>query len=363
MGVSFREAMNWLHTWAGVVLGALLFAIFWMGTLSVFDREIDRWMMPMTRLAALSTPVSIDAVRPAAEQLAVSAGSNQWYALPPTARVPTVEIGYRQASGIAVRHANPNTGALLPDAGTWAGTRFIFPFHYSLHLKLWDLGSWLVGFAGMAMFALLITGTIIHVRMFREFFVFRPSRKAGRGVLDLHNLAGVLGLPFHLMITLSGMIIFFAIYFPSAWHAPFQGNRQAFQREAYGHYTRPPAKIPGQLASLDAMVAQAAQQWGGDPAYFIRVWHPGDANAYVEVRRAYENAVTMHLDVMYFDGASGQLLDSFVAAPVLTAQRFISGLHFIQYRHWTLRWLYFALGLLGCGLIATGFLFWIESRR
>ena len=44
--------MGWLHTWAGLVLGAILFAIFWMGTLSVFDREIDRWLMPETRLPA-----------------------------------------------------------------------------------------------------------------------------------------------------------------------------------------------------------------------------------------------------------------------------------------------------------------------
>lgn len=52
MESGFRQSMAWLHTWAGVVLGSLLFAIFWMGTLSVFDREIDRWMMPDTRSPA-----------------------------------------------------------------------------------------------------------------------------------------------------------------------------------------------------------------------------------------------------------------------------------------------------------------------
>jgi hypothetical protein len=36
---SFRKLMSALHTWAGVLLGGLLFAVFWMGTLSVFDRE------------------------------------------------------------------------------------------------------------------------------------------------------------------------------------------------------------------------------------------------------------------------------------------------------------------------------------
>src|SRR5687768_14441954 len=58
--LTLRRSMSWLHTWAGVGLGGLLFAIFWMGTLSVFDREIDRWMMPGTRIAAPRGPVSLD---------------------------------------------------------------------------------------------------------------------------------------------------------------------------------------------------------------------------------------------------------------------------------------------------------------
>lgn len=56
MQPGFRGSMNWVHTWAGAVLGGLLFAIFWMGTLSVFDREIDRWMAPMTRVPQASAP-------------------------------------------------------------------------------------------------------------------------------------------------------------------------------------------------------------------------------------------------------------------------------------------------------------------
>ena len=38
MEPTFRKSMAWLHTWAGVVVGSLLCAIFWMGSLSVFDR-------------------------------------------------------------------------------------------------------------------------------------------------------------------------------------------------------------------------------------------------------------------------------------------------------------------------------------
>ena len=369
MGSGFRQSMTRLHTWAGVVIGALLFLVFWMGSLSVFDREVDRWMMPMTRLAPPSAPgpLSLDAaVRPVAERLA--AGASPWTILLPSARVPTLELRYPDGAGELVRrHVDPASGALLADAGSAGGNGFFFPFHYKLHLKAFDLGYWLVGLAAMTMLVLLVSGVIIHRRIFSDFFTFRPTRATPRATLDLHNLSGVVALPFHFVITLSGLIIFFAIYFPSAWQAAYPeagaGAREAFNREAFGSWRRPPAGVPGPLASLDAMLAVAERQWQGGRAYMLRVWHPDDAQAYVEVRRAFADDITMNLDTVYFDGATGAVLHRHAAQPVMRVQRFIAGLHFIQFEHWTLRWLYFLAGLSGCAMIATGLLFWLEARR
>lgn len=246
------------------------------------------------------------------------------------------------------------------------GTGFIFPFHFNLHITAGQVGYWIVGLAGMAMLVLLVllvSGVVIHARIFRDFFLLRAGRKPQRTVLDLHNVAGVLGLPFHFVMTLSGLVIFFAIYFPASWQTAFGGDRAAFNREAYGAFSRPAAGQPAPAASLDAIVAEAERRWGGSRAYFVRVWHPGDAASYVEVRRSYADAITMNLDQAYFDATTGAVLHTHTASPVMHVQRVISGLHFIQFRHWTLRFVYFSLGLLGCVLIATGFLFWVESRR
>ena len=46
MKEGFRQAMAWLHTWAGLIFGWLLFAIFLTGTLSYFKDEITHWMQP-----------------------------------------------------------------------------------------------------------------------------------------------------------------------------------------------------------------------------------------------------------------------------------------------------------------------------
>jgi len=369
MRAGFRQSMTRLHTWAGVVIGALLFLIFWMGSLSVFDREVDRWMMPMTRLAPASASglASLDTtVRPVAEQLA--GGASPWTILLPTARVPTLELRYPDGAGeIVRRHVDPASGRLLAAAGSAGGNGFFFPFHYKLHLKAFDLGYWLVGLAGMTMLVLLVSGVIIHRRIFSDFFTFRPARAMPRATLDLHNLSGVLALPFHFVITLSGLIILFAIYFPVAWQTAYApagpDARQAFNREAFGTWRRPPAGVPGPLASLDAMLAAAQAQWQGGRPYMVRVWHPGDAASWVEVRRSFADDITMNLDTVYFDGVTGAVLHRHQARPVMRVQRFIAGLHFVQFEHWTLRWLYFLAGLAGCLMIGTGLLFWLEARR
>lgn len=40
----FRQSTSWVHTWAGLLLGSLLYFIFLTGTAGYFDSEIDRWM-------------------------------------------------------------------------------------------------------------------------------------------------------------------------------------------------------------------------------------------------------------------------------------------------------------------------------
>lgn len=366
MEPTFRKSMAWLHTWCGVVTGSVLFVIFWMGSLSVFDQEIDRWMMPGTRLTVTDAPIKLDgAISETAQRL--GKGSPNWLVRLPTKRTPAVELRWRGKDEASERrYLDPATGQLLAHTDTLAGTGFIFPFHFRLHLKWMDLGHWLAGLAGMAMMVMVVSGVVIHRKIFADFFLFRPQKHMQRASLDLHNLTGVLAMPFHFVIALSGLVIMFAMYFPSSYRVAYpqaEEARQNFNAEAYGQFKRPKAQQPGSLASIDAMVAAAEAHWQGSKASMVWVWHPGDANSYVEVRRGYEDRVTMTLEQAYFDAGTGQLIQRFEAAPVVTVQRFISGLHFIQFDHWILRWLYFVAGLSGCVMILTGFLFWLESRR
>jgi len=367
----FKASMLWLHTWFGVALGALLFAIFWTGSLSVFYKEIDRWMMPMTRLQ-LPASVSLDAMRPAADALAHGANAPHWKVYLPTTKEPVHNVIYPsntdsatlfpEAPGsiMARRFLDPNTGAPLEDPGTLAGD-FLYSFHFKLALRRFPVGYYPVALAGMAMLALIVSGTLVHGRIIANFFLFRRQKKA-RASLDLHNAVGILGLPFHFLITLTGIIFFYNLHYPLPLSIPYGEEAGGYNREAIAAYARPEAGIPAEPASLDKMAAEAARIWGR-PVGTVRVYHPGDQNAYALMMPRDDSAVSDIRDSLFFDVPSGELLYNQVAKPALATERFIVGLHLIHFRHWPVRWLYFLLGLSGCVLIATGFLYWLESRR
>lgn len=263
------------------------------------------------------------------------------------------------------RDIDPVTGRELPDSGTLGATGFIFPFHYTLDIELMNFGEWLVGIASMAMLALCVTGVIIHRKIFVDFFTFRPRTNARRMLLDLHNLSGVLGLPFHIVLTLSGLVILGATYFPAGVDAVYPGTRAYFY-DSNGlsflsvHHGKPGATV----VSLDETAMRVRSLWGGVGPHLVLVANPGMTTSRIAFFRRSERQVVVDRDVVAFDGPTGDLLSrSPPLSPIMRTQRFLSGVHLVAFHHWVLRWLYFVLGLGSCVLIATGFLFWLESRR
>lgn len=353
-----RLAFNWFHTWFGLFVGGLLFVLFWTGTLAVFDQEIDRWMMPATRVAN-APAITPDQLLPVARKLAPDARA--WTITLPDERTPVAHILAERAGAAPIgRYVHPSTLEVLPDQGTYAGMRFFYPYHYRLNSGNWAL--MLCALAAVVMVALCISGIVIHRKIFADFFTLRIVRKPQRTTLDLHNISGVLALPFHLMIAFTGVAIFTYTYLPSAQMVVFASDPASVSG---GWFSRPAAGVPdGRLVSLDAVRDKAAVRWQGDRPKILRVVHPGDANAYVEVQRPSGSTISYRTGTRaWFDGASGEFLAATPYTATTAAYEFMFGIHAVQFDHWALRWLYFLSGLAGCLLIATGLLFWIQSRR
>ncbi|MES2821405.1 MAG: PepSY-associated TM helix domain-containing protein [Pseudomonadota bacterium] len=363
MFANLRQAMLWLHSVLGLAFAGLLFVVFFMGSLALYDSELDRWMLPQTRLPAAPAALSLDRqVLPAVEGLTAGHALEQWYVELPNRRVPALRLQTwdRQDRGQS-RFIDPGTGRVLAAAGSLGGD-FFYRFHYMLHLEAGRLGLLLVGLASMVGLLEIVSGVLIHARLFKDIFSFRPD-KAPRRLLDLHNLCGVFALPFVLGMLLSGLVISFPLYLPAGLLAAYQDQAGAFDSEARATFSRPASGRAGSLASLDTMAEQARALWqGADPA-FIRVWHPGDAQAYVEISRSLAQRLSLDAETLYFDGASGRLLHQARLRPAAATYSLLAGLHVAHFQNPLLRGLYFLAGISGCLLLASGLLYWAAKRR
>jgi hypothetical protein len=129
-----------------------------------------------------------------------------------------------------------------------------------------------------------------------------------------------------------------------------------------------PAGKPAELASVDAMVAEAQKRWAArgmaGEVGFLFVNHAGDVNATVSVYRAGTDRIALTGEGIHFEGTSGRVLyEDPPPSLVESINTFVTGLHLQHFRHWLLRWLYFIGGLAGCVCIATGFVFFVEKRK
>lgn len=356
--------MLWLHSVLGLACIGVLFIAFFMGSMALYDRELDRWMLPQTRLPAPAAELSLDRqILPEVERLTAGQGLEQWYVELPNGRVPVLRLQTwdKQDQGQSA-FIDPRIGSVVATATSSRGGDFFYRFHYMLHLDAGSLGLLLVGLASMAGLLVIGAGVLIHVRLFKDFFSFRPDNSPRR-LLDIHNLSGVFALPFFLVILLSGLVISFPQYLPAGLLAAYSDQPGEFASEARDTFKRPPLDQPGRLASLDAMASQALMVWqGGEPA-FLRVWHPGDAAAYVEIRRSLADRLSSDGETLFFDGANGQLLHQSRLKPAAATYSLLAGLHVAHFHQPLLRALYFLAGISGCLMLASGLLYWIEKRR
>ena len=353
---SFRQSMAFLHGWAGLIPGWLLYAVFLTGSLTYYRQEITQWMRP--ELTGVTADPS--AVPHALAWLGEHGqGATLWRIDLPTPRTPVNEVLWKGDGGFASQLLDPRTGGPLRVRETMGGD-FLFYFHFDLNAP-GSGGRWLVCFAAIIMLVALISGIVTHRRIFADFFTFRP-RKGQRSWLDAHNVAGVAALPYHLLISFTGLVALMTMFMPWGIDKAFSGNVSAF-RSALAEQT--PITFPaGPRAPLriDAMLTDARSHWHGSAPGRILVEHPGTADALTTIERADRDSISYDLAWRRYR-ADGALIDAHDnSGPAVAAYQWLYGFHLARFSSEAMRFLFFASGLLATAMIATGLILWVKKR-
>lgn len=376
---SLRQSMAWLHTWSGLLLGWLLYAVFFTGTLSFFRDEINDWMRPELHRSVPSP----DAWQRLFDGMArIAPGASSWTLDLADSRHLAVWASWTRpgASGgrKAVQQADLDAGSgevLHPRATS--GGDFFYNFHFRLYGIPRGLGRWIVGLATMVMLVALVSGVITHKRIFVDFFTFRP-RKGPRSWLDAHNALAVLALPFHLVMTFSGLLLLMSTLIPWGAQALFQGDSQRFRADlnrsnVTGHEI---ASARGDVAlgqtaaytPLGPLLAQANQAWPRGIGS-IGLDQPGTAGALIVLRERAASRLTAPMTAsrgLVFDAWTGQRVGQIDVAPRAPAEvfyQFMQAVHLGRFADPALRWLLFLSGVLGTLMAGTGLVLFVIKRR
>lgn len=390
MSTGVRQKNAWLHGWAGLVLGWLMFAIFVTGTIAFFRQEVTYWMQPELHVGQPGEPLEM--ARMAIDRLErIAPDASEWRVELPSEREPRLFASWEaegaQGNGVdaafieeraraeeAAASANARGGrprdpgfAIDPETGKviypreTAGGDFLYHFHYQLHFMSRDTGMLLVGLATLAMFIAILSGIVTHKKIFKDFFTFR-GRKGQRSWLDGHNATAVVALPFHLMITFSGLLLV------GGTLLPFGGDGRGRDRDERGSQEREVPAVLHQASSmpLEEILQTAQREWSVPVG---RLSFDRKANT-VELSSQRNDDLLLRPGggpgrSLTFDAADGALIersDGLAEGGVDATNRAIRALHLGRFANWQLRWLYFAAGILGTIMVATGLILWSVKR-
>ncbi len=370
-GPGARQSMSDLHTWAGLLVGGVLYAMFLTGTVSYFKDELSQWMRPELAQQTQVPDPAVVAQRVATELgTVVAPGSPQWGIRLPDARNNSASAFWRiprapGARGFGEGNFDPQTGKKVASRETLGG-EFFYRFHFQFHYMPVVWGRWLAGICAMFMLVAIVSGVITHKKIFIDFFTFRWG-KGQRSWLDAHNALSVLGLPFHLMITYTGLVTLMALYMPWGEQAAFKTRAERQQMSSELSAFIEPGKPSGQkaaLAPIDDMVRQAQARWGTYNVARVSATHPGDAASRVSISRGEPGRASMSPQYMLFEGASGKLLEvKDKVGPAAETRGVLYALHLGRFSDSVTRWLYFAVSLAGTAMVGTGLVMWTVKRR
>lgn len=368
--------MSWLHTWSGLLLGWLLYAVFFTGTLSYFLDEINVWMKPELHQSKPSANTAELALQ-GMQRLAPDATT--WTLSLPGERHSTVEASWRAKDAPA---GKAGTQRAELDAGTGdeiavretRGGSFLYRFHFELYAmpRIW--ARWIVGIATMFMFVAIISGVITHKKIFSDFFTFR-SGKQQRSWLDAHNMTAILALPFHIMITFSGLLLLMIMLMPWGASAVYEGDTRGYFNELRAN-TRPAEQSQNKrgqeagtvtMTPIAPLMELAQQRWPERGVGTIVVTRPNMPGARIELRAQGGHSLINrgNSERIVFDGVSGKLIDAPAAKPISTPTAIYNVLtssHLGRLADPLLRWILFLSGVVGTLMAATGMVLWVVKR-
>ena len=349
------------HSALGLAFAAIIYLLCLTGTISVFAAELQRWEQPLAPRVLTLRPAALDralaAIRHAEPRQAASLVTFS----PPTAATPylVISAGDPDAADAAQWYAD-DTGRLVRPVQHFASD-LITQLHGHLLLPR-VAGLIVVGIAGIALLALIVSGLLAHPRILRDAFVLRRGGAARTEQTDLHNRLGTWGLPFSLLIALTGALLgIFLIVFGGVAATAYKGDLLRAVTDLIG----PVQSEAGAAAPLPCIACLVAADMHGRAVTLVsvdvqRAGTDGQRIG-ITVRESRSELVTART---VYDGAGRRIFPAASRSASSPEQLFLATqpLHFGNFGGWPIKIAYGLLGFVLCVVTVSGIRIWLVRR-
>ncbi len=347
-----RALYPW-HSWLGVITGLLIFVLCVSGAVSVFKDELAAWVEASVQPAGARPDVD------QAWQLFAAAVGDP--AAIRRLELPAAGRGYRLRTTDGRRFRLDALGQARSEPESHRLDDFLVNYHTRFFLG--HGGRWFIGTVGLCLLASVITGVLVHRRLLKALFVQRWGHSPRLAQSDAHKSIGVWGLPFHLIIALTGFWLgLHDVLIPepagpkSAAYSVPPADRADFWTDLPDSATPRPSEL----------IAYTQKRIPGFEPLFLDFRGSARAAERVEVRGNLPGRLVRRHEAGAVFQRAGEwtvsLADPARMAPLRRADLVMAPLHFGDYGGGVLRWLYALLGMAAAGLALTGTLMWLSRR-
>ncbi|MBU3822847.1 PepSY domain-containing protein [Flavobacteriaceae bacterium XHP0103] len=210
----FQKVVSWIHLWPSLVSGIIVLFVCLTGTLIVYCDEImDMSAGESLYVAPQKNRISHEEIFKRVNDLNPNYSVSEivFYKNPERSlRLRAFDAG---ANKLRMLYMDPYTGAILKEDS--AVNFFFITAHLHSQLLAGTIGGWIVIIATIIFLIGCITGLILwwpkkwNKTTRQASFKIKWKAKFKRLNYDLHNVLGFYSLPFSVILSLTGLIIFF----------------------------------------------------------------------------------------------------------------------------------------------------------
>ena len=357
-----------VHIWIGIVSGLMLFIAFYAGSITMFEKPLERWATPPSTLSAAPPLERADALVEAVLAAHPQAAARYFVSVQPAADQPARV--YWQERGKGRREFKEYGASFAADGSLQVEqtrkapvAQLVDTLHQLVGLPFPDAVSRMVmGAVALAYAVALVSGLIVLLpTIAKDVFALRIGKNIKRMWLDVHNALGLFSLPFHIVIALTSMVF--------AFHDQFYDAQEAVvypEGIQWGEHEDAP--IGERLLPTPELLRRVELQLPGFEVYGFGFQRDQEGHVEASVSgldlrhgtRARTNMQT-HLDP-YTGQVDTHDLPGRMDGWDEAVNAFFA-LHFGSFGGNPVRWLYVLMGLAGAVLFYSGNLLWVESRR